>query len=312
MTASTQSDASGSYEFAGLPANGSYIVTPTKSALPAGTSGINTVDIVATQRHFLGVATIPPGCRLTAADVNGDTAINTIDVVAIQRFYLGLSTGIANVGKYQFSPSSRAYPGIGTNATNQDYATLVFGDVAAPFAERNVGSTPVLVSETRAEEDPSPVAAVMLPKISVNVSTKSFVADVTTSLIDEKSNLVGFQGDFEFDERVFIFQDPPVQPAGITTRNWNVSGNVLPGTGPIKRLRVSGYSIDSMPLAGEGTLFQLRMSRAGTEGQKIHLVWRPQPDDFIFIDGNLRTRRPETSPLAVGAVSGRSNVETAR
>ena len=80
------------------------------------------------------------GCRLTAADVNGDTAINTVDVIAIQRFFLGLSTGIANTGKYQFSPASRTYPGIVTDQTGQNYDTLVFGDVVTPFAERLDGS----------------------------------------------------------------------------------------------------------------------------------------------------------------------------
>ena len=78
-----------------------------RRALP----GINTVDVIATQRHFLVIGTPLAGCRLTAADVNGDTNVNTVDVIAIQRFFLGLTTGIANVGKYQFTPASRTYPG---------------------------------------------------------------------------------------------------------------------------------------------------------------------------------------------------------
>ena len=72
---------------------------------------------------------------MTAADVNGDTAIDTIDVIAIQRFYLGLSTGIANTGKYKFTPVNRTYTGIVSNQTGQNYDALVFGDVAAPFVE---------------------------------------------------------------------------------------------------------------------------------------------------------------------------------
>jgi hypothetical protein len=72
---------------------------------------------------------------LTAADVNGDTRPDTIDAIAIQRFYLGYLTSTANVGKYQFSPASRAYPGIVSNQTGQNYDTLVFGDVASTFVE---------------------------------------------------------------------------------------------------------------------------------------------------------------------------------
>jgi len=91
--------------------------------------------VIATQRHFLNLGTPLSGCRLTAADVNGDTSVNTVDVIAIQRFFLGFSTGIANTGKYQFGPPSRTYTGIITNQTAQNYDTLVFGDVASGFVE---------------------------------------------------------------------------------------------------------------------------------------------------------------------------------
>ena len=116
-----------------LPSGGTYTVTPSKSSLAPGSAGITTVDVVATQRHFLNLGIPLSGCALTAADVNGDAAVNTVDVVAIQRFFLGLTTGVANVGKYQFNPLSRAYSVITTNQIGQNYDTLVFGDVASPF-----------------------------------------------------------------------------------------------------------------------------------------------------------------------------------
>jgi sugar lactone lactonase YvrE len=140
-TGSTLSDSAGSYQFSSLAAGGSYTVTPTKTALP-GSPGIDTVDVVATQRHFLNIAPLPPGCRLTAADVNGDSSVDTVDVIAIQRFFLGLTTGIANVGKYQFSPMNRTYTGIVSDQTGQNYDTLVFGDVAAHFVELPDGPLP--------------------------------------------------------------------------------------------------------------------------------------------------------------------------
>ena len=108
-------------------------MTPTKAALTPGSAGIDTVDVIAIQRQFLGLGTPLSGCRLTAADVNGDTSINTIDVVAVQRFFLGQVTGTANTGKYQFSPTNRTYTGVVTNQTAQNYDTIVFGDVASPF-----------------------------------------------------------------------------------------------------------------------------------------------------------------------------------
>ena len=109
-------------------------MTPSKTALAPGSPPIDTIDVIAVQRHFLNLALLT-GCRLTAADVSGDSAIDTIDVIAIQRFFLGLSTGIDNVGKYQFNPVSRSYLEVSTDQTGQNYDALVLGDVAFPFAE---------------------------------------------------------------------------------------------------------------------------------------------------------------------------------
>jgi len=133
-SSSTLTDGAGNYTLASLASGGSYTATPTKNALTPGSMGINTVDVIAAQRHFLNIAFLS-GCRLAAADVNGDATIDTVDVIAIQRFFIGLSTGIANTGKYQFSPVSRTYAVLGTNQTAQNYDTLIFGDIASAFAE---------------------------------------------------------------------------------------------------------------------------------------------------------------------------------
>ena len=115
---------------------------------------------------------------------------------------------------------------------------------------------------------------------------------MTTTAIDAKNKLVGFQGDFTFDERVVTFQSEPVQKAGITGGNWNVSGNVLPGPGPIRTLRISAYSNDFTPLSGSGTLFELRMTRVSKAAQSTQLIWAAPPDHFIFIDADLNTQKP--------------------
>ena len=91
--------------------------------------------MIGVQRHFLNLGTPLSGCQLTAADVNGANGVDTVDVIAIQRFFLGLSTGIANVGEYQFNPVNRSYSSIVSDQTGQNFDTLIFGDVATPFAE---------------------------------------------------------------------------------------------------------------------------------------------------------------------------------
>ena len=108
---------------------------PSKAALTPGSPGIDTVDVVTTKKHYTTGGAILSGCGATAADVTGNGVVDTFDVIAIQRFFLGLSTAIANTGKYQFSPASRSYSGVGSDQTGQNYDTLIFGDVASHFAE---------------------------------------------------------------------------------------------------------------------------------------------------------------------------------
>lgn len=133
MSASTLSDNSGSYQFLDLIFGGNYVVTPTKANRAPGTPGINTIDVIAVQRHFLNIGVSLSGCQLLAADVDGVGGVNTVDVIAIQRFFLGSSIGIANVGNYQFNPANRSYMPLTASQTGQSFDTLVFGDVAAPF-----------------------------------------------------------------------------------------------------------------------------------------------------------------------------------
>ena len=130
---STLSDGSGNYQLSSLASGGTYTVTPTKAALPPGSTGIDTVDVIASQQQFLTFGTPLLGCRLAAADVNDSNGVDTVDVIAIQRFFLGLSTGIANVGKYHFNPANRTYPGVVGNQAGQNYDVLVFGDIASGY-----------------------------------------------------------------------------------------------------------------------------------------------------------------------------------
>jgi Dockerin type I domain len=132
-TAAHSTDSSGQYRLV-VPyckTGISGYATCSKADQIPGSPGINTVDVVAVQRHFLIIGPPLSGCRLTAADVNGDGSVNTTDVIAIQRFFLGLSTGIANVGKYQFTPPYRCYTD-GFPPT-PDFNAIIFGDVATPF-----------------------------------------------------------------------------------------------------------------------------------------------------------------------------------
>jgi hypothetical protein len=164
--------------------------------------------------------------------------------------------------------------------------------------------------EVVSREVASTVAKVSLPEKTFDKATTNIVAPVTTTAIDAKTNLVGFQGDFTFDERVVTFQTPPVQKAGLTGGNWNVSGNVLPGEGPIRTVRISAYSNDFAPLNGTGTLFELKMTKVSKATQGTPLTWAAAPNHFFFIDADLNTQKPTTATSGTVAPAGAAHAST--
>ena len=128
---STLTSGTGAYTFASVQAGLNYTVTPSKAARAPGSAGINTVDVLAVQKHFL-IITPLVGCHVTAADVNGSGTINTVDVLAIQKFFLIIS-GSANTGQYKFTPASRTYTPLNANQPTENYDTVIFGDVISTF-----------------------------------------------------------------------------------------------------------------------------------------------------------------------------------
>ena len=173
-SASTTTDGSGNYSFTGL-AGGNYTVTPSKAARPPGTAGINTTDVIAVQRHFL-IISLLTGCRLSAADCASPSGITTADVIAIQRYFLFLTTGIGNVGKYSFNPVNRSYAPLGSNQGGQNYDTIVFGDVATPFAFPRPAEPPPAEAPSAGKG-----TAVSAPDVSMDRSRTTLTAPVATS-----------------------------------------------------------------------------------------------------------------------------------
>lgn len=148
---------------------------------------------------------------------------------------------------------------------------------------------------------------VSLPTASITTSVTDFSQAVTTSTINSSDNLVGFQGDFTFDETIVTFQSTPVSGAGLTATNWNVSANVIPGPGPIRTLRISAFTNDFTPLSGSGTLFNLNLTRvSNSSGASTPLTWAAAPNNFYFIDANLDSHAPANTPagsITIQAIS---------
>ena len=57
-----------------------------------GDGVINSGDLLAIQKHLLGVKIITDPARINAADANGDGVINSGDLLKIQKYLLGVSS----------------------------------------------------------------------------------------------------------------------------------------------------------------------------------------------------------------------------
>src|SRR5438128_1209768 len=225
---------------------------------------------------------------------------------------ISLSVALLALCAILFASSFKAAPQAAPDSAQPDTSAVsqqAPPNVPAPPQQN--GFYPPLPVPPAVPEGSVPGITVALPIDSFNNSTPAstvIIEPMTTTLIDPTTtggnNYVGFQGDFTFDSGVVTFANPPVQRAGLTSDpNWNVSANIFPaptptptGTpvpGTIRTLRISAFMGTFTPLAGMGTLFELRMLRvSSTPGDMSPLVWRPDPDNFFFIDDNLNTHAP--------------------
>ncbi|HEY6121346.1 MAG TPA: DUF4214 domain-containing protein [Pyrinomonadaceae bacterium] len=317
--ASTNSDANGVYSLMNLAAGGSYTVTPSKTST-TGSAGVDTADVTALRRHVLGTVLLT-GCRLMAADANGDTVIDTADIVPTRRFALGFATGLSGVGVWHFTPPNRSYVSVISDQLNQDYDAFVTGDVTGDLPPTSPQSESIANSNTFAQSQ-SPLGIVVnsvnLPSASVSTPTvTNFTLPVTTTNIDPALNLVAFQGDFTFDPTVVTFQSPAVTKSGLTAGAiWSVQANLCPPgttcTPSLQTLRVIADSDGSIPLSGAGTLFNLNFVRVSTTvGATTPLTWSASPNEFRFVEGTNFTRvHPISTPpgsITIGAAPSASN-----
>lgn len=173
----------GFYDFAALPA---CQMTSLTAALPdTWENGINILDMVAIQRHVLGLAPFANPYQYIAADANGDASIDVFDIVALSRLILGRASELQPdpvqpwrfiPAGYQFSdpenpfaddyPTEISFADVAPNNINQGFVALKLGDVNADASLAVNGSlAPGLVVEVPAEE----ITAGTIHKVTLNL-----------------------------------------------------------------------------------------------------------------------------------------------
>ncbi|WP_173021502.1 peroxidase family protein [Lewinella sp. W8] len=160
----------GFYDFEALPA--CQMTSLTAARMDTWDNGINILDMVAIQRHVLGLTPFTNPYQYLAADANGDASIDVFDIVALSRLILGRTTELQPApvqpwlfipAAYEFTdaenpfaddyPTEISFADVDPNNINQGFVAVKIGDVNADVS---VGSSslqaPGLVVEIPAEE----------------------------------------------------------------------------------------------------------------------------------------------------------------
>lgn len=104
-------------------------------------AGVNTLDLIAIQRHILGKRPFTSLAQYVAADANHDDAVNVMDIVAFRRTLLGIHESFPGNTSWRFGvwPQSLASDDLSTFQETQYIEVLQGGTTHADFLGIKVG-----------------------------------------------------------------------------------------------------------------------------------------------------------------------------
>ena len=137
--ATTTTNASGTYQFAGVTSGGNYVVRASKSD---NASGLSSADQIKIGRHIVGLEPFSTIYKTIAGDVNNSGGLSSADQIKIGRFIVGLdnnlisgawkfysSAATLNATNYLITGLTRVYTNLMADAVNQDFVGVKMGDV---------------------------------------------------------------------------------------------------------------------------------------------------------------------------------------
>lgn len=99
---------SGTYTFANLNRDQSYLLTPKLDENPL--DGVSTFDILLIQRHILGIQVLNSPYKMIAADVNNSRSITSLDMIQLRKLILGIDTKLINNRSWRFVDAAYVFP----------------------------------------------------------------------------------------------------------------------------------------------------------------------------------------------------------
>lgn len=120
----------GYYEFVNLAAGGSYTTASSKlHDTDIGFNSITTYDAALTAQAAIEILQLSDNQKI-AADVTRDGNVHFIDAAYIAQYAVGLpKNASSHAGEWDFLPQSLVYPSLVEDQVNQNYTTILIGDV---------------------------------------------------------------------------------------------------------------------------------------------------------------------------------------
>ncbi|MDX1476121.1 MAG: T9SS type A sorting domain-containing protein [Saprospiraceae bacterium] len=107
MPATMTSD-EGWYVFTGLDTGGQYMITPVRDDNPK--EGVSTLDLIAIQKHLLGIRYLDSPYKLIAADATNNGVISASDLLEVRKLLLGAIPTFSNNTSWRFVDAQFAFP----------------------------------------------------------------------------------------------------------------------------------------------------------------------------------------------------------
>jgi len=205
-----------------------YKITPVKFFEETNESSVSAYDAALVARHAVGMDTLDyfPAC---AADVDQNQQVGMYDAAHIARYAVELpSLDSSYVGELHFDPPNRFYERIAGSYRNENYTSMILGDVDGNWQGSNFAVSTTMVSGS------------ILPKHLIGLDQKKLAIPIFIN----HENVLSVDIQVEYDSEQLKFVD--IKKTRLST-DFCMIHNVLPDG----KIKIAMYTTDPAKLDGD-------------------------------------------------------------
>ena len=216
----------GIYNFANVIGWQQYEIRPEKDINP--TNGVSTQDLIAIQRHILGIQLLDTPYQLIAADVNNSGSITTLDLIELQNLIIGNITEFSNNTSWVFIPKSYEFPDPANPWAYSVPQTITVGDfsgsiyhldfIGVKIGDVNLSASPSSLDANGLENRSQGMFELKAPNINLQ-SGEEYEVSISSSQIEQ---IGGLQFTLDFNQSYIEVLDIDyglIQPTNINTKS---------------------------------------------------------------------------------------------